>query len=69
MIPQRVTDELIAILKSTPLHPIVVIHSNHANEIDEAVEKAIGQLTTAGVTMLNQTVLLRGVNDDGRAFD
>ena len=68
MIPQRVTTELLSIFKDSPLHSIVVIHSNHANEIDEAVENAIGRLPATGVTMLNQTVLLRGVNDDGNSL-
>ncbi len=64
MIPQRVTDSLVEMLRSTRLHSIVVIHSNHANELDDSVQDSILRLSNAGVTMLNQTVLLRGVNDN-----
>lgn len=64
MIPQRVTDQLIEILTTGPLHPIVVIHANHANELDDSVQKALRRMLDAGVTLLNQTVLLRGINDD-----
>ncbi|MFK7766127.1 MAG: EF-P beta-lysylation protein EpmB [Mariniblastus sp.] len=65
MIPQRVTAELLEIFTRSPLHSIVVIHCNHANEIDECVAESIAKLSNAGVTMLNQTVLLRGINDNG----
>jgi EF-P beta-lysylation protein EpmB len=68
MIPQRVTDSLIEMLGSTRLHSIVVIHVNHANELDESVKQALERLQSSGATLLNQTVLLRGVNDDGDAL-
>jgi EF-P beta-lysylation protein EpmB len=64
MIPQRVTARLVEILTDQPFHPVVVIHANHANELDESVRVATRRLLDAGVTMLNQTVLLRGVNDN-----
>ena len=63
VIPQRVTGALLEWLSSSRLVPIVVIHSNHAAELDESVAAALGQLTRAGIMLLNQTVLLRGVND------
>ena len=63
VIPQRVTDELLGWLTGTRLTPIVVVHANHPAEIDEAVAAALGQLIEAGVPVLNQAVLLRGVND------
>ncbi len=63
MIPQRVTDELIAWLRGTRLAPIVVVHANHANELDDAVASALSRLADAGIVLLNQSVLLRGVND------
>lgn len=68
MIPQRVTSELIDWLTSSSLQPIVVIHSNHAHELDTAVEMAIKKLLDANVMLLNQTVLLRGVNDNATAL-
>jgi EF-P beta-lysylation protein EpmB len=63
MIPERVTDELLATLRGTRLVPIVVLHANCAQELDEAVAQAVARLVDAGVPMLNQAVLLKGVND------
>ena len=63
MIPQRVTDELLALLRGNRLSPIMVVQVNHPAEIDPAVAKAFGRLVDAGVPLLNQAVLLRGVND------
>ena len=63
MIPQRVTEELIYLLRSTRLSPIVVVQVNHPAEIDEGVAAVLGRLIDAGIPVLNQSVLLRGVND------
>jgi EF-P beta-lysylation protein EpmB len=63
MIPSRVTDELIAWLTSSRLTPVMVIHANHAQELDDEVAGAMARLHQAGVMLLNQAVLLRGVND------
>lgn len=63
VIPERVTDELVDILRSTQLAPIVVVHANHSNELDEHVLSALAKLSDAGIPLLNQAVLLRGVND------
>jgi len=63
MIPQRVTDALIGLLRGTRLTPIVVIHANHANELDAAVGRTLAHLADVGIPLLNQAVLLRGVND------
>jgi len=63
VIPQRVTDELISWLRGSRLSPIMVVHVNHPAEIDPAVGEAFGRLVDAGIPMLNQSVLLRGVND------
>ncbi|MCL4135414.1 UNVERIFIED_CONTAM: hypothetical protein GTU68_062541 [Idotea baltica] len=64
MIPQRITDDLIDRLQRYHGQTIFVIHSNHANEIDDAVASSLVKLKSAGVTLLNQSVLLRGVNND-----
>jgi EF-P beta-lysylation protein EpmB len=64
MIPQRVTGELIRVLRTSRLLPIVVVQSNHPQELDGAVESALTRLAEAGIQVLNQTVLLSGVNDD-----
>ncbi|MEM6470656.1 MAG: EF-P beta-lysylation protein EpmB [Planctomycetota bacterium] len=63
-IPQRLTDRLVDRLSS--LRPICwfVIHCNHAAEIDDAVAAGISKLRRAGIPVLNQSVLLAGVNDD-----
>jgi EF-P beta-lysylation protein EpmB len=64
VIPQRVTAELLAWLAGSRLTPVVVVHVNHPAEIDEPVATALARLIDAGVPVMNQTVLLRGVNDD-----
>ncbi|OQY56610.1 MAG: hypothetical protein DRR08_29635 [Candidatus Parabeggiatoa sp. nov. 2] len=46
----------------------MVVHANHANEIDDEVNNALQKLAFAGVTVLNQSVLLRGVNDNANAL-
>lgn len=64
VIPQRVDDQLLAWLQATPLQTVMVLHINHPNEIDGPVRQACARLRAAGVTLLNQSVVLRGVNDD-----
>ena len=63
VLPERVDAELVAWLSRLPQRVVVVVHANHANEIDDAVAQAMGRLRDAGATVLNQAVLLRGVND------
>ena len=63
VIPERVTDEIIDMLRGTRLTQIVVVHANHAHELDEHVAAALAKLADAGIVLLNQAVLLRGVND------
>jgi len=63
MIPQRVTRQLIDWLTGTRLKPIVVVHVNHAAELGGSAGAAVAQLVDAGLMVLNQSVLLRGVND------
>ncbi len=63
IVPRRVNRALISWLTGTRLRPILVVHANHPNEIDHAVCAAMHVLAQAGVTLLNQSVLLRGVND------
>jgi EF-P beta-lysylation protein EpmB len=64
VLPQRVTGDLLAGLRRLPLRKVLVLHSNHPCELDADVDAALAALTGAGVTLLNQAVLLRGVNDD-----
>jgi EF-P beta-lysylation protein EpmB len=63
VLPSRVDDGLIAWLHGVRLPTVMVLHVNHANEIDGDVRAACARLRAAGVTLLNQSVLLRGVND------
>ena len=64
VIPARITFALRQRLANSSLQIIMVTHINHANEIDKAVRESMTQLKQAHVTLLNQSVLLRGVNDD-----
>ena len=64
VIPQRVTSELIDALCGTRLPVTMVLHCNHANEIDRQLAEAIQRLRQAGIVLLNQAVLLKGVNDN-----
>ncbi|GHE20466.1 EF-P beta-lysylation protein EpmB [Halomonas urumqiensis] len=63
VIPDRIDEALLGWLDATRLQKVVVLHINHAQEIDDAVIAACARLKRAGVTLLNQSVLLRGVND------
>ncbi len=68
VLPERVDAELVAWLRALPWPVAVVIHANHANEFDDAVDAALQRLRAAGATLLNQAVLLRGVNDSVEAL-
>ncbi|CAH5376476.1 EF-P beta-lysylation protein EpmB [Klebsiella oxytoca] len=68
VIPARITDTLVARISASSLQVLLVNHINHANEIDTAFRRAMKSLRMAGVTLLNQSVLLRGVNDDARTL-
>ena len=63
VVPQRVTDDLVGLLRGTRPPTLVVVHVNHPAEIDQHVEGALARLIDAGIPVLSQTVLLRGVND------
>lgn len=63
VLPERVTDEMLRWLTGSRLQPVLVIHANHANELSEEVQQVLQRLQQAGVILLNQAVLLRGVND------
>lgn len=64
VLPERVDAEFLDWFGALPLQRVVVLHANHAAEIDTAVAGACTALRDAGATLLNQSVLLRGVNDD-----
>lgn len=64
VIPQRIDAHCLEWMTATRLKPVLVVHCNHAREIDSAVIDSLGRLRRAGVTTLNQTVLLSGINDN-----
>ena len=62
-LPQRITPELCAMLRK--FHPLFLsIHANHPRELTTEVRDALGRLADAGIPMGNQSVLLKGINDD-----
>ncbi len=63
VLPERVDEELLHWLRSLPWPCVFVVHANHANEIDASVELAFARLRAAGISLLNQAVILRGIND------
>ena len=64
VVPERIDAELVRLLGATRFRIVVVVHSNHANELDVAVERALAALREPVTALLNQAVLLKGVNDD-----
>jgi KamA family protein len=62
--PSRVTHGLVRLLADSPLQTVVVIHANHPNEVTAELGAALQRLSAAGITLLNQSVLLKSVNDD-----
>ncbi|MBF4283211.1 EF-P beta-lysylation protein EpmB [Vibrio anguillarum] len=63
VIPARITDALCDLLRETRLQVILVTHINHANEINLEFKQQMSRLRAINVTLLNQGVLLKGVND------
>lgn len=63
VIPQRVTQGFIDGLTQSRLQTVVVLHINHPNEIDELFSRAMSRLHNAGISLLNQSVLLKEIND------
>ena len=63
VLPNRVDDSLLHWLTQTRLRTVVVVHVNHPQELNDEVAQALHRLTETGATLLNQSVLLRGVND------
>jgi len=64
VLPERVDKHLLQWMADSRLQIIMVIHANHGNEIDLDVEVALKKLQQAGCQLLNQSVLLKGINDD-----
>lgn len=68
VLPERVDEGLLGWLAGGRLARVVVIHANHPAEIDAAVLRALRTLGASGCTLLNQSVLLRGVNEEVRVL-
>ena len=64
VIPERIDAGLLRLLESTRLRKVVVVHSNHPQELDASVAAAMSALKPHVAALLNQAVLLAGVNDD-----
>jgi EF-P beta-lysylation protein EpmB len=64
VLPSRVDDGLVEWIKGLPWRVTVVLHVNHAQELEGDAVEAIARLRSTGALLLNQSVLLRGVNDD-----
>lgn len=63
VLPERIDPGFLAVWSEVRLQKVVVVHANHANEIDDPVRDALAGLRGTGTTLLNQAVLLRDVND------
>ena len=68
VLPERVDAALLEWLARSRLQVVMVVHANHPQELDSYVASAAAQLAEAGVTLLNQSVLLRGVNDNAEVL-
>lgn len=64
ILPERIDEGLLSVLSGGRLRQVMVIHANHPREIDDELRIALRRLQAIGVTLLNQSVLLRGINDD-----
>ena len=66
--PERIDEATISMLRQdVPVY--VLVHCNHSREIDPAADAALAALADAGIPLLGQTVLLRGVNDDAETLE
>jgi lysine 2,3-aminomutase len=66
--PERVTPELVSALKSASKTVYVAVHANHPRELTAAARTACARIVDAGIPMLSQTALLRGINDDAETL-
>lgn len=63
VLPERINEEFLTILSKSPLNKVMVIHCNHPQELNEETDEVCRQLKQAGCHLLNQSVLLAGIND------
>jgi lysine 2,3-aminomutase len=67
--PLRITAEMVDALKAADATTWIALHANHARELTENARAAVARLVDAGIPMVSQSVLLRGVNDDPAALE
>ena len=63
VIPARINEDLIRLVNNTKLKVVIVLHINHAQELDIQLQNKLRDLSTSRCTLLNQSVLLRNIND------
>lgn len=68
VIPNRIDEELLSLVENSRLRVIMVVHSNHAAELDDFTCNQLHKLSLRNVTVLNQAVLLKGVNDSAQTL-
>ncbi|MBT3504159.1 MAG: EF-P beta-lysylation protein EpmB [Piscirickettsiaceae bacterium] len=68
VLPERINDGLLSWITSTRFQVVMVIHANHSHELTQAEAEALKALAQAQVQLLNQTVLLKGINDSAEAL-
>ena len=68
VLPERMTQRFLNILSTCKLQKVMVIHCNHANEIDENIIETLHKISQTGTVLLNQSVLLKGVNDSAQTL-
>lgn len=66
VIPQRISKAFVALLQAVTLPIVIVLHSNHPQEWNDELRYFLRRLQTDNITLLNQSVLLRGINDDAK---
>jgi EF-P beta-lysylation protein EpmB len=68
VLPNRINTGLLQLLQSSRFQIVMVIHANHANELQHAEYTKLHLLQQAGITLLNQSVLLKGINDNSETL-
>ena len=68
VLPERVDEALVGWITACRIPVVVVVHANHPREIDDDVARSLGALRDAGAAVLNQAVLLAGVNDSAQSL-
>ena len=69
VLPERITPHFTKLLSDTRLKSIMVVHCNHPNEIDNSVIQAVNKLNTHNIPVLNQSVLLKNINDSAEILE